>query len=75
MIVCHCRVVSDRDVVSALEEGARNLGQVCRSTGAGQDCGTCIFSVKQLVCQHEQAATSLVLAAPSLVLEEERAAS
>jgi bacterioferritin-associated ferredoxin len=54
VIVCHCEVVSDRDVATALREGARNLSEVCRQTGAGQNCGTCIFSVKQLVCQHEQ---------------------
>lgn len=68
MIVCHCQVVSDRDVAAALRDGARNVSEVCRSTGAGRNCGTCIFSVKQLVCQHEQ------VAAPLLV-EAERAAS
>lgn len=68
MIVCHCHVVSDRDVAAAVSAGARNLSEVCRSTGAGQGCGTCIFSVKQLVCHHVQ------VAAPLLV-EAERAAS
>ncbi|HET6626755.1 MAG TPA: (2Fe-2S)-binding protein [Nocardioidaceae bacterium] len=74
MIVCHCRVVSDRDVDAAVRGGARNLSQVCRSTGAGQDCGTCIFSVKQLVCQHEGSA-ALLLAASSAAMEADLAAS
>ena len=55
MIVCHCRVVSDRDVAAAVDAGARTLGSVCQSTGAGQDCGSCIFAVKAAVsgaCQH-----------------------
>lgn len=52
MIVCHCRVVTDRAVAVAVAEGARSLAAVCRSTGAGQDCGSCVFSLKRLVCEH-----------------------
>jgi bacterioferritin-associated ferredoxin len=53
VIVCHCEVVNDRAVVDAIESGARTLAGVCRSTGAGQNCGTCIFSIKRLLCDHE----------------------
>nr|WP_245916756.1 (2Fe-2S)-binding protein [Nocardioides gansuensis] len=53
VIVCHCAVVSDRDVHTAVAQGARTVGAVCRSTGAAQDCGSCIFTVKALVCQHQ----------------------
>ena len=60
MIVCHCRVVSDRDVTSAIAEGARTVGAVCRRTGAAQDCATCIFTVKAMVCQHQEAELSLL---------------
>ena len=52
MIVCHCKVVTDRDVQAALADGARSVGAVCRSTRAAQDCGSCIFTVKALVCDH-----------------------
>ena len=52
MIVCHCRVVSDRTVVAAVQAGARSLSSVCRETGAGRDCGACVFSLKRLVCEH-----------------------
>jgi bacterioferritin-associated ferredoxin len=52
MIVCHCRVVTDRDVDAARAEGARTVGAVCRATGAAQDCGACIFSIKNLVGRH-----------------------
>ena len=51
MIVCQCRVVSDRDVEAAVTSGARTVSSVCRSTGAAQECGSCIFTVKALVCQ------------------------
>jgi bacterioferritin-associated ferredoxin len=52
MIVCHCRVVSDRTVAAAVLEGARSVSSVCRTTGAGRDCGACVFSLKRLVCEH-----------------------
>jgi bacterioferritin-associated ferredoxin len=52
VIVCHCNVVTAGDVGAAVEDGARTLGDVCRRTGAAQQCGTCIFSVRQSVCEH-----------------------
>ena len=52
MIVCHCHVVNDAAIAAAVDAGARALGQVCRSTGAGSDCGSCVFSVRRLVCEH-----------------------
>ena len=52
MIVCHCRVVTDRQVVDAVRGGVASLAGVCRTTGAAQDCGACVFSVKRLVCEH-----------------------
>ena len=52
MIVCHCHVVNDAAIADAVSGGARTLGDVCRSTGAGRDCGACVFSVRRLVCEH-----------------------
>ncbi len=63
MIVCHCRVVTDRAVADAVAEGARSLAAVCRSTGAGQDCGSCVFSLKRLVCEHEATVLEVDVAA------------
>ena len=54
MIVCHCGVVSARDIAEALDAGARGLDDVCRMTGAAQNCGSCVISVQRIVCQHEQ---------------------
>jgi bacterioferritin-associated ferredoxin len=57
VIVCHCAVVTDRDVRDAWDSGARSLGQTCRATGAGSDCGTCVFSLKRLLCEHVDSAS------------------
>ena len=53
MIVCHCKVVNDRAVAASIQDGARSLADVCRSTGAGKSCGGCLFSLRQLLCHHE----------------------
>lgn len=54
MIVCQCMVVSDEGVRAAVATGARTVRQVCGATGAGKDCGSCVFSIKRLVCEHQK---------------------
>ena len=60
MIFCHCAVVGERQVADAVAAGARTTAQVCKATGAGQECGSCIFTVKALVCQHHLQETALL---------------
>ncbi|WP_116112905.1 (2Fe-2S)-binding protein [Austwickia chelonae] len=48
MIICHCAVVTDEQLrVAALHES--RLGRICQATGAGQNCGRCIPSVRKLL--------------------------
>ena len=46
MILCHCLVVSDRDVTACVDAGARSVSEVLRSTGAGTHCGGCALAVR-----------------------------
>ena len=39
MYVCHCAVVTDRDVLESIANGARCVADVARQTGAGRTCG------------------------------------
>jgi bacterioferritin-associated ferredoxin len=52
MYVCQCNVVTDRDVLQAIANGARCVADVARVTGAGRNCGGCAASLRDLVCQH-----------------------
>lgn len=54
MFVCQCHVVTDTAVKHAVDRGARTLSQVCRTTGAGRSCGTCVFSVKRVMRSHQE---------------------
>ncbi len=55
MIVCHCAVVGDKQIAASVEAGATCLSQVCASTGAGRDCGSCVFSVRRIICETVEA--------------------
>ncbi len=73
MIVCNCAVVRDTDIETAVDAGARTLSQVCASTGAGRDCGSCVFSVRRIICETVGAET--VSDPVHTLAEAERAAS
>lgn len=66
MIVCHCRVVTDRAIRAALDAGAGSLAAVCRATGAGTACGGCVFGVRAVIADHEAATPCPLHAVPAL---------
>jgi bacterioferritin-associated ferredoxin len=68
VIFCHCAVVGDREVARAVDAGADTVAAVCRATGAGQQCGTCIFSVRRVLCDHQaqNPGQRLVQASPAI---------
>jgi bacterioferritin-associated ferredoxin len=41
MIVCVCEGLSERNIRSAIQSGARSVGELGRRCGAGLDCGRC----------------------------------
>ena len=60
MIVCHCRVVNDEAVTHAIGQGATTVSRICGATGAGRDCGSCVFTLKRLLCQHQDSEQVLI---------------
>jgi bacterioferritin-associated ferredoxin len=46
VLVCHCRVVSDRQVDAAIGAGAADVRGVVRATRAGTGCGGCVSSLR-----------------------------
>ena len=49
MIVCHCRIVRDTEILDDAAAGVPTLGAICRSTGAGTVCGGCVPAVRSLL--------------------------
>ncbi|NNG20778.1 (2Fe-2S)-binding protein [Naumannella sp. ID2617S] len=49
MIVCHCEVVSDREVAASCHRGAQTVEQVGMMTEAGTGCGGCHESIRAIL--------------------------
>jgi bacterioferritin-associated ferredoxin len=60
MYLCHCHVVTHAAVTDAVDAGAASLARVCRSTGAGRDCGACVLSIKRVMHAHQQSVQAAV---------------
>lgn len=52
MIICHCRVVSDRAVRQAIACGAAGLCAVAEACQAATRCGGCLPAVRELLDEH-----------------------
>lgn len=51
MVVCHCEVVSDRDVRAAIADGAADIDQVAARCGAAANCEGCVPAVEDLLAE------------------------
>lgn len=49
MLVCHCEVVSDREIHDAVAAGARDEFDVARVCGAGSVCGGCVPAISAIL--------------------------
>ncbi len=49
MIVCHCNIVTDRKIRDCVRNGAVDLADVTRASGAGAHCGGCTAAVEQVI--------------------------
>lgn len=51
MIVCHCGVVSDREIRSAIACGAADECSIASTCGAGMRCGGCLPALRELLVE------------------------
>jgi bacterioferritin-associated ferredoxin len=51
MIVCLCKVVSDRAIRAARDAGAHTLEAVADATGAGSGCGCCQGTIRKILAE------------------------
>lgn len=70
MIVCHCAVVNCKSIAGAVQDGATTLASVCSRTGAGQDCGGCVFTVRRIMCNHLDQRAERLAVTHTLPLED-----
>jgi bacterioferritin-associated ferredoxin len=51
MLVCVCNGVSDKDIDSAIHEGATECREIRSSLGIGNCCGQCTSYAKDLISE------------------------
>ncbi|MBA2751717.1 MAG: (2Fe-2S)-binding protein [Actinobacteria bacterium] len=49
MVVCHCRVVTDRALCAAISQGACDVRALVECSGAGSVCGGCRPALETLL--------------------------
>ena len=54
-MVCSCGNVGKGNLVQAIDAGSRDLGKLCKQTGAGLGCGSCKPEIQYLLDQHQVA--------------------
>jgi bacterioferritin-associated ferredoxin len=52
MIICQCRVVTDREIRAAISCGAADVCAVAAVCQAGVRCGGCLPAVRDLLAEH-----------------------
>jgi len=58
MIVCVCKVVSDRQIRKAIQDGACTFDDLQVDLGVGIKCGSCVECVHQLLASESARCTS-----------------
>lgn len=48
MYVCMCHAVTVKDILTAVDAGARCPGSISRATHAGTGCGSCLSHVEEI---------------------------
>lgn len=56
MLVCHCHAVYEREVRSAMADGAASVAEITEVTGAGGGCGGCLALLCELLPDHQPGA-------------------
>ena len=51
MLVCHCKVVFDREIREVIDEGAQDVFAVADLCEAGTVCGGCVPAICELLGQ------------------------
>jgi bacterioferritin-associated ferredoxin len=50
-LICHCRLVSDRQVLAEIQSGAASVADVQERCGAASRCGGCLSAVESLLAR------------------------
>lgn len=49
MYVCICKQVTDKQIQSAIENGADNIKKIQNKLGASTECGSCVDCISDMI--------------------------
>ncbi len=49
MIVCLCKVVTDRAIDQLIDDGAASAAEIAQACGAGAGCGACVPAIEGMI--------------------------
>lgn len=59
MYVCLCKGITDREIKSAIDNGACSMGQLRKKLGVASQCGKCSTSARELLQEAQAEAPSV----------------
>lgn len=69
-LICHCMVISEREVLACIRAGARTVDDVAEACEAGSGCGSCRGGIEVILAQERARAGRRPGAAPEAVLAQ-----
>jgi len=49
MYICICNAVTDKDIKSAIKNGAKSVKDLNEQLSVGSNCGTCVSSAQSII--------------------------
>lgn len=69
-LICHCMVVSEREVLACIRAGARTVDEVAEACEAGSGCGSCRGGIEVILAEERARRSRRPAAAPEAVLAQ-----
>jgi bacterioferritin-associated ferredoxin len=68
MIVCVCKAVSDRQIRSAVKDGATTIRDLARELGVGSCCGKCLPEARSALASCQASCMSASVPASGMLV-------
>lgn len=52
MYICLCKQVTDKQIETAIQDGANSIKAIQEELGASTQCGCCMDTIKDMIAEH-----------------------
>jgi len=54
MIVCHCNIITDKDIINLIDKGAKTLQEIQCGCDACKDCEGCKNTILDILSENDK---------------------